>query len=153
MKTFALLVPVVFCACGGAVVPDAGQASDAGSVEQLCVDTINTYRATLSLPPYTRWTDEESCADGQAASDSSSMKAHGAFGVCTESAQDECPNWPGPAEAMTKNCLAMMWAEGPGTDFATHGHYLNMSSTTYTKVSCGYHQTSSGGWWATQDFH
>jgi hypothetical protein len=123
-----------------------------GTAEQVCVDTINMYRATLSLPPYARWTDQEKCADGQCSSDSMTMKAHGAFGMCTESAQNECPGWPGPPEMLIKGCLAQMWAEGPGSDFNTHGHYINMSSKSYTKVACGFFKTPSGSYWAVQDF-
>jgi hypothetical protein len=126
-------------------------ASD-GSVEQLCVDTINMYRATLGLPPYARWTDGESCADGEAQSDSMTGTAHGAFGTCGEHAQDECPGWPTPESTAITGCLAQMWAEGPGSDFATHGHYINMSSTQYTKASCGFYLVNGNSVWATQNF-
>lgn len=153
-RSFALFL----CACssassGGDGGADGGmEASGPAGPEQLCVDTINMYRATLNLPPYARWTAEESCASDQASSDSMTMKAHGAFGMCSESAQNECPGWPGPPETMIKNCLQQMWMEGPGTDFATHGHWINMSSKSYTKVACGFHQTSTGSWWSVQDF-
>lgn len=121
------------------------------SVQQLCVDTINAYRATLGLPPYARWSSAEPCADGQAASDGAANTPHGAFGACGEWAQNECPGWNGSEEQVTTDCLAMMWAEGPGADFNRHGHYLNMSSTRYTEVACGY-ATVRGGLWAVQDF-
>src|ERR1700729_4607293 len=87
---------LVTAACGGGgsqSQTDSGTTDN--SAEQACVDAINNYRATLSLPPYTRWNAEESCADSQAQSDSQSGTAHGAFGKCTENAQDECPGWPG----------------------------------------------------------
>ena len=42
--------------------------------------------------------------------------------------------------------------EGPGTDFSTHGHYINMSSTKYSAVACGFYQTPGGKFWAVQDF-
>jgi hypothetical protein len=45
-----------------------------------------------------------------------------------------------------------MWAEGPGTDFSTHGHYINMSNPKYTKVACGYTTATNGKIWAAQDF-
>ncbi len=156
MRWFALFA-VVTCACS---TGSGGGSNDGGSdtsiapsgSEQLCVDTINMYRATLGLTPYQRWADQESCASAQAKSDSMTMKAHGAFGVCTENAQNECPNWSGPPEMLIKGCLASMWAEGPGTDFATHGHWINMSSKTYTKVACGFFQMANGKWWSVQDF-
>jgi hypothetical protein len=123
-----------------------------GSVEQQCVDDINAFRASIGLPPYQRWTTNEACTDGQAKADGTSMTAHGAFGQCDENAQDECPGWPGPPESMIGQCLQMMWDEGPGSSFETHGHYINMSSTKYTKVSCGFHTFPDGSVWATQDF-
>jgi hypothetical protein len=131
-------------------LPDAGTPQD-DTAEQLCVDTINQYRATLNLPPYQRWKADESCTDGQALADSISGVPHSAFGKCGEYAQNECPGWPGPAAGMIPNCLAAMWAEGPG-DFAHHGHYVNMSSPSYTMVSCGFATAADGSIWATQDF-
>ncbi|NJK32707.1 MAG: CAP domain-containing protein [Deltaproteobacteria bacterium] len=45
-----------------------------------------------------------------------------------------------------------MWAEGPGEDFQKHGHYINMSSTQYTMVACGFYETSEGEFWSVQNF-
>ncbi len=117
-----------------------------------CVDTINKYRATLNLPPYARWTENETCTDGQAQADAAADTAHSAFGMCGEWAQNECPGWPGPPDGMIDQCLAQMWAEGPGDFNSGHGHYINMSSTQYTKVSCGFYVLADGSVWATQDF-
>ena len=39
-----------------------------------------------------------------------------------------------------------------GSDISTHGHYINMSSTQYTQVACGFYTLSDGQVWATQDF-
>jgi hypothetical protein len=122
------------------------------SVQQLCVDEINAYRDTLGLPHYARWSTAEPCADGEAQSDSISGVAHGAFGSCGEWAQNECPGWPQPYERVVEDCLAMMWAEGPGADFNQHGHYINMSSTQYSEVACGFYTTPGGAVWAVQDF-
>lgn len=119
---------------------------------QHCVDTINMYRATLDLPPYQRWIEAEVCSGEEAESDSMTGTAHGAFGQCGEWAQNECPGWPGPPEALLDGCLAAMWAEGPGEPFEEHGHYINMSSTQYTKVACGFFQTGQGDYWAIQNF-
>jgi hypothetical protein len=148
--------------CGNACVSGSMTTSSASSTGSSsdplaqarhdCVAAINADRATLNLPAYTEWTAEETCADGQAQSDSASMMAHGAFGKCGESAQDECPGWAGPPDTMITQCLAMMWAEGPGSDFSTHGHYINMSSTSYAMVSCGFYTLPNGSVWAVQDF-
>jgi hypothetical protein len=63
-----------------------------------------------------------------------------------------CGDEDGPPASMIEDCLALMWAEGPGEDFQKHGHYINMSSPNYTKVACGYHSTGDGGVWAVQNF-
>ncbi|WP_434422472.1 CAP domain-containing protein [Nannocystis pusilla] len=142
--------------------PSAGPTGDPGSTgdpgdpyeqaRQLCVDTINMYRATLGLPPYQRWTDAESCSDGEAAADGQSGTPHGAFGMCGEFAQNECPGWPSPAEQSLPGCLEQMWAEGPGEDFQMHGHYINMSSEQYTMVACGFADAGGGNMWMVQNF-
>ena len=121
------------------------------AARQLCVDTINMYRATLGLPPYARWSDAEKCTDDEAASDGATNTPHGAFGMCGEWAQNECPGWPGPPEQSLPQCLEQMWAEGPGQDFNMHGHYINMSSEMYTKVACGFAEVN-GEFWMIQNF-
>lgn len=136
-----------------ASVPAPTDGSSADPLEQArqsCVDTINALRATEGKPPYARWTDAESCADMQAMNDSQTKQAHGAFGKCKEFAQDECPNYG--ALGQITGCLQSMWKEGPG-DFAGHGHYINMSSTKYKKVACGFFTTPDRKVWAVQDFH
>jgi hypothetical protein len=138
-------------ATGGTPGGGGGSGDPLESYRQKCFDQINTYRATLSLPPYQRWTSAETCADSEAKSDSESGKAHGAFPSCGESAQNECPGYPGLDSTVT-TCLAQMWAEGPGADFQQHGHFINMSSTSYSKVACGFYQTPGGSVWAVQDF-
>jgi hypothetical protein len=129
-----------------------GSSGGNGDLADLCVNTINQYRATLGLPPYKRWVEAEMCSDEEAKSDSISMQPHGAFGQCGESAQNECPGWPGAPESIIGPCLEMMWAEGPGADFEKHGHYINMSSTNYTEVACGFWVTTEGEVWAVQNF-
>ena len=110
------------------------------------------YRAGMGLAPYARWKDSETCGGQEAQKDSQTMQAHSAFGMCGEFAQNECPGWPGPAGGMIAGCLKMMWDEGPGDFYGGHGHYINMSSTQYTKVSCGFYTLADGSVWATQDF-
>jgi uncharacterized protein YkwD len=127
--------------------PPATPPPAASGAEQTCVDAINKYRATLSLPPLARWTSAETCADGQAKSDGSTNTAHGAFTKCGEYAQNECPGWPGAPQAMIGGCLQMMWNEGPGG-----GHYENMAGKGWTQVSCGFATAANGSVWAVQDF-
>jgi len=129
---------------------DADSGDPLASYRQRCVDQINEYRATEGKPPYARWSSAELCSDGEAQSDSETGTPHGAFGACGEWAQNECPGW-GSLEDTVTGCLAMMWAEGPGEPFRAHGHYINMSSTSYTRVACGF-AVVSGTIWAVQDF-
>jgi len=60
---------------------------------QQCMHRINYYRSSVGLgcSPVT-W-PKEACADSQCQSDAAGGIAHGAFGKCGESAQDECPGW------------------------------------------------------------
>jgi hypothetical protein len=120
---------------------------DAGDLEDLCVSTINGYRATIGKPPYTRWAANEVCTSSEAEKDSESGVAHSAFGSCNELAQCECPGWPGPLDTMITGCLAQMWAEGPGG-----GHYDIMASGDYTMVACGFYTMASGSIWGAQDY-
>lgn len=122
------------------------KSTGAAGFAQTCVDEINRFRATKSLPPLERWTEGESCADGQSAKDGRTGRAHGAFGTCNEMGQNECPGWGGAPETMIKGCLQMMWDEGPGG-----GHYEAMASKRYTMVSCG-QAAGRGGTWSVQNF-
>lgn len=125
---------------------DSGAASSGGPSAS-CVDTINAYRKSVGVAPYARWADGESCADSEAASDSSANKPHGAFGKCGELAQNECPGWDGSADTMIGTCLKAMWAAGPGD-----GHYEAMRSSKYSQVACGFHTLANGSVWAVQNF-
>jgi len=140
---------------GGSGSSSGGSTDPLAAARQQCVQTINSYRATVSSAPLTENTAEESCVDGQAKADEMSMTPHSAFGQCQEFAQDECPGWPGPPASimgyMTMSCLDQMWAEGPPPQ-GQDNHWLNMENPQYTKVACGFYQAPDGSWWATQDF-
>lgn len=126
-------------------------APNTGDFHQDCVDRINQFRWECQcLPPLQRWTEAEDCTDQQSADDQSSGTGHANFGACGESAQNTCPDW-GSEEQVISGCLQMMWDEGPGEPFSAHGHYLNMSSTSYGKVACG-RSAGSGGVWSNQNF-
>ncbi|HVJ89699.1 MAG TPA: CAP domain-containing protein [Labilithrix sp.] len=114
---------------------------------ELCWQTINSYRKGEGLPLYERWTSVEECSNGEAKSDSETGKAHGSFPRCGESAQGECPGWKGPPEKAIPQCLAAMWAEGPGG-----GHHDAMASTKYTKAGCGVFVTAKGAVWVVLNY-
>jgi hypothetical protein len=126
-----------FAAQSGSQIAPAPAAAD-------CVDIINDYRASVGLTALARWSDSETCADGEAATDAAAGTPHSAFGTCAESAQNECPGWGGAPREMIDDCLAGQWAEGPG-DFETHSHYLNLTGN-WTKVACGFSYDGSTTW-------
>jgi hypothetical protein len=123
-----------------AAVEAAAPAGDGGpdqfaEVRQICVDTINMYRATLSLPPLARGNAaQEACSDEGAKYDGDINKGKPANQVvghlstmnrspaCAKvgfGAQDACPNWGVGARTgnntladAIKKCLGQMWAEG-----------------------------------------
>lgn len=149
------------------------------SLRELCVDTINMYRATKSLPPLMRASaSEEACSDEGAEFDHMRGRAHGSAAAnaipCRRRgvAQNSCPDYGhggrrgGIDQALT-SCLKQMWDEGEppgGVDaclqayfdgdtacFLAHGHYINMIADK-TAVSCGFYDTGEGEVWMNQDF-
>jgi hypothetical protein len=115
-------------------------------LRQVCVDEINMYRATLSLPPMDRATPQhELCSDRGAKKDGDSGDAHSSAGrgnPCAAAgepfnprfgSQNTCPGYPvggfgSPtiADAL-KGCLEQMWDEGepPGGEEACIEAYFN----------------------------
>jgi hypothetical protein len=151
-----------------------GPLGDLNALRQACVDSINGFRGTLSLPPLSRASASvEACSDQGAQSDGTTGVAHGSAGNCPGmSAQDTCPGWSptqyGGVVNALKACLQAMWNEGEppeGRDkcisdyfagntacFLAHGHYLNMSSSSNSVVSCGFYAMPNGKVWMNQDF-
>jgi hypothetical protein len=131
-----------------------------GDYYQDCVDHINVFRAECQcLPPLTRWTSGEDCADEQAQYDYEHNTAHAGFsaGICTGGwAQCECPDWDS-VESITQgtqwyeSCLAMMWHE-VDKPAGEQGHYEAMSSTQHSQVACGVYTAPGGSTWATQNY-
>jgi hypothetical protein len=122
------------------------------AARQACVDRINELRATIGMGPLLRNTAKDFCADAEAAGDAATNQAHGNFGDCGEWAQNECPGWGSP-DQISSGCVQMMWDEGPGEPYSEHGHYLNMTSTSYSKISIGFAKTSSGKYWCVMNFY
>jgi hypothetical protein len=137
----------------------SGGDGDQGNAQQRCVDRINELRASVGLGPLERWTDAEACSNQQAQEDMESGAAHGNFGDCGEFGQNTCPGWPDGIDGIVGGCLDSMWSEGPadqdpcdGACFQMHGHYLNMTSTGFTKVACGFYTNGDGSTWSNQNF-
>ncbi len=122
-----------------------------------CVIRINQFRCQCQhLPPLMRWTAGEACADMMAMYDHDHPSMHHAgfiAGICSGgNGQNECPGW-GSVEQTVSGCLQQMWDEGPGDFYGppAHGHYINMSSTSFSRVACGFY-SGSGGVYAVQNF-
>jgi hypothetical protein len=154
-------------ACGPGTTPLAAPIANCmppvppstGDPAQDCVNRINQLRCQCQhLPPLMRWTAGEACANQDAMYDQQHMSAHAGFmaGICGNGfAQNECPGWLGwtSVPGTIDQCLQSMWDEGPGPFYGPpeHGHYINMSSTMYTMVACGFY-SSGGQVTATQNF-
>jgi hypothetical protein len=126
-----------------------GPSSDPfAAARQSCVDRINQYRARVGVGPIARDPSTEPCDDDESRLDSSANRAHGSFGKCGERAQNACPNYPGASvEDVLTKCLQQMFEEGPGG-----GHYDNMTSTKYSRASCGFVPVGGGRIWTVQNF-
>jgi len=120
-----------------------------------CVRRINQLRWDCQcLPPLQRWTEGESCADQHSEYDST-RPAHSGFRdkICTAGgwAQNECPGW-NSEQHIVNGCLQAMWDEGPGEPYIEHGHYINMTNSSYSMVACGFYETPDGDFWSVQNF-
>jgi hypothetical protein len=102
----------------------------------------------VRVGPIARDPGTEPCDDEESRLDSGANRAHGSFGKCGERAQNACPNYPGASvEDVLTKCLQQMFDEGPGG-----GHYDNMTSTRYSRASCGFVPVGGGRIWTVQNF-
>ncbi|HEU5074918.1 MAG TPA: CAP domain-containing protein [Polyangiaceae bacterium] len=129
---------------------------DTGDFHADCVARINQFRWECQcLPPLERWLEAEDCADQMAEYDAGLDEAHAGIRaeICEPSnaAQNECLNY-GPSFGIIDFCFQQMWDEGPGEDFQVHGHYLNMSDPTSTRVGCGIYVAPNGDVTSVQNF-
>ena len=131
-------------------------------IYQDCVDRINQFLTQCAcLPALTRRTDGEACANQMAEYDANENSAHaGAIAkICQPGgSQNECPGYSSNSQVIGL-CMQQMWDEGPpptssctGDCYEAHGHFINMTDPSVTKVACGFFTTSSGKVWAAQNF-
>jgi len=150
------------CAGGPLALPIAGctptPVPNTGDPHADCVARINQFRHDCQcLPPLMRWTAGEACADQDAMYDAMHPGTpHAGFMamICASGyGQNECPGWDTPPMVVDQ-CLQLMWDEGPGPFHGPpdHGHYINMSSTSFTMVACGYYDGGAAGLYAVQNF-
>ncbi len=151
----AWVVVLAVAACGGGNAGGGGS-PDADPNEtalQFCVSETNRYRAMNDKPALTESADLEAYAATGAMVDFSSL-AHNHFTMTSGGgiafAENECPvqgNWMlqpgGDMKVLVGSCVAAFYAEGPGTDYSTHGHYINMMGA-YATLGCGIYQMGTG---------
>lgn len=142
------ILVLALAACGGSDGGTTGDAPPGGqSAKQFCVSETNRYRAMNGKPPVAYSAQLETYANTGAMIDfNGSPHQHfsSTNGGGIAFAENECPqqgNWtytPGQDDLnmVVGNCIAAFYAEGPGTDYATHGHYINMMGN-YAKLGCG----------------
>jgi hypothetical protein len=133
-----------------------------GDIHQDCVDRINQFLTQCAcLPALARRTDGEACADQMAEYDASKNSAHAGVRdkICTPSgSQNSCPGYSSNTQVIGL-CMQQMWDEGPpptssctGDCYQKHGHFINMTDASVTKVACGFFTTAAGKVWAVQNF-
>jgi hypothetical protein len=107
------------------------------------------------VPALTRNTSGEACANQDAQYDYQQNTAHAGWSanICSPegNAENECPGWQS-AQSTVDGCSQQMFNEGPGTPYSAHGHYINMTNTSYHSAACGYYTTPSGTVWMVQNF-
>jgi hypothetical protein len=147
--------------CGG----DSSTGTDGGggSAKAFCVSETNRYRAMGSVAAVTENTALETYADTGASTDYNASSAHSHFTATSGGgiafAENECPGFSGwhlaaggDLNALVGQCIAAFYAEGPGTDYSAHGHYINMMNPSYSTLGCGIDQASNGDVTIVQDY-
>jgi hypothetical protein len=117
------------------------------TAKQFCVSETNRYRAMNSKPALMESAQLEAYADTGAMHDfTTSPHDHfsttGGGGIAF--AENECPGQLGwtynpqtdDLNTIMGNCIAAFYSEGPGSDYQTHGHYINMMGN-YATLGCG----------------
>lgn len=114
-------------------------------------------------PALTEKASLETYADTGAQSDYDANSPHSHFSSTSGGgiafAENECPGHSGwhLAAGQTMNdlvgqCIAAFYAEGPGSDYSTHGHYINMMNDSYKSLGCGIYQAANGDVTIVQDY-
>ena len=151
---------------GGSGIDAANNGSGSGSgslnAKQFCVSETNRYRAMNQKPALAENTALETYADTGANVDYTSNSPHSHFsstqGGGIAFAENECPGhsgWHlppgGDMNMLVGQCVAAFYAEGPGSDYSTHGHYINMMGA-YAKLGCGIFEAANGDVTIIQDY-
>jgi hypothetical protein len=131
--------------------PSPGDAAAGLTALQFCVSETNRYRAMNTKPALTESSGLEAYAAAGAMLDFTTSP-HNHFSTTSGGgiafAENECPvqlGWTLGGDLMGQMgaCIAAFYSEGPGTDYATHGHYINMMGA-YATLGCGIYSDGSG---------
>jgi hypothetical protein len=165
MRVIAL---VMLVACGGdngmsGVDGGPGSSGASGPLVE-CVTQTNVYRQMNGKPALTESSQLEAYAAAGAMYDYQNMSAHDHFAMTQGGgiafAENECPGFDGwniassggDMKSLMDMCLQAFYDEGPGSDYSTHGHYINMMGD-YNTLGCGiYEDSSTGDVTITQDY-
>jgi hypothetical protein len=134
---------------GSGTIDAPGGGSGSGgdlTAKQFCVSETNRYRAMNGKPALAESAQLEAYADTGAMHDFTTSP-HDHFSTTSGGglafAENECPqqgNWRysegEDLDMVVGNCIAAFYAEGPGSDYNTHGHYINMMGD-YGSLGCG----------------
>jgi hypothetical protein len=160
MRSLWLVLAVAACGGNGGAPgdgPPGGTGADAppgtAAAQQVCVQETNRYRAMVGHPALAESAMLEAFASTGAMYDfTNGPHAHfmATNGGGVALAENECPvqgGWTlspgGDLSALVKQCIAAFYSEGPGTDYSTHGHYINMMGP-YANLGCGIYQMGTG---------
>lgn len=142
------VVLVVIVGCGG---DDDGGGGN--SAKQFCVSETNRYRMMDGKSAIAEAANLEAFADTGAQVDYDNNSPHMHFSSTSGGgiafAENECPGhsgWHlapgGDMNMLVGQCVAAFYAEGPGSDYQTHGHYINMMGP-YATLGCGIYQSGT----------
>ena len=153
MRWLALLC-LVACAGSDSGTVDGAPGGGGGSMsaKQICVSETNRSRAMNGKAVLSESADLEAYADAGAMHDFTTSP-HDHFSTTSGGgiafAENECPqqgNWQytegGDLNMVVGSCIAAFYSEAPGTDYNSHGHYINMMGA-YGSLGCGIYY--SGG--------
>jgi hypothetical protein len=156
LHIIALSMLLAGCASESVSLGESAYQGSWSEMREVCLNFINERRASENKAALLLWFDASDCTESQAAADFHTNSPHDHFGKCGETAQNTCPGWPAGYDFDSQkkallSCLQEMWDEKSAGWFSEDGHYINMSNSAYTKVTCGFH-LNDGKLWVNQNY-
>ncbi len=153
MRAIVAAVFVIACGSSSSSDDDDDGPGSTAAAKSFCVAETNRYRAMNGKSDLVENAGLEDYAGTGAQTDYDANSPHSHFGSTSGGgiafAENECPGhsgWTlapgGDMNALVGTCIAAFYSEGPGSDYATHGHYINMMGD-YTALGCGIYQSGT----------